>query len=71
MKDVKWIEGAPEKLEPGMLIEAAMGGIYLCGSLIPEGSPADLDGISRWAWLIQPHELDWVERMAKAHGAGK
>lgn len=64
IRNVQWNEGAPEKLEPGMLVEAAMGGIYLCGSLVPNGSPEELSSLKRWAWLIQPHELNWLEDMA-------
>ena len=85
MKDVKWVNGAPERLEPGMLvITRSLNKPLLIGHADQAGS-ASLDSPSTrvelsaeqkeafvaWTWLIQPHELEWVERMAKAHGVGK
>lgn len=79
MNDVKWIDGAPEKLEPGMLV-MCQGKAILIGHSDPccryglvEFGHIDevLKSVAAWAWLIQPHELEWVERMAKAHGVAK
>ncbi|MGC6992795.1 hypothetical protein ACP0J1_29440 [Pseudomonas aeruginosa] len=74
IRNVQWNEGAPEKLEPGMLI--AMGNaVMLIGhldhyamSLSPEPD-IYLECTTRWAWLIQPHELAWLEDMANKHKA--
>lgn len=43
-------------------------GVLLIGDTPPEGPlfdsmPAPMV-IKRWAWLIQPHELNWLEDMA-------
>lgn len=70
MKDVKWIEGAPEKLEPGMLVLWDSGIVEVVGTELPEIAEVMYSDMKAWAWLIQPHELEWVERMANAHGAG-
>lgn len=74
MKDVKWIDGAPEKLEPGMLI--MRGGrahdVCIVGSLMYGADErALLDQAIAWAWLIHPHEIAWLESMAKAHKVGQ
>ncbi|MGN3637280.1 hypothetical protein ACTFXL_07585 [Pseudomonas aeruginosa] len=80
IRNVQWNEGAPEKLEPGMLIEATdtMASDYrvrLIGDVLPDEA---LDGgdlssrlfhIKRWAWLIKPQELAWLEDMANKHKA--
>ena len=74
MKDVKWIDGAPEKLEPGMLVLDAHGHVHIAGNINSERielTHLRRGYITAWACLIQTHELEWVERMAKAHGAGE
>lgn len=71
IRQVQWNEGAPEKLEPGMVIDlfdcgpCAAEGICLVGSDISaELAEAGRQFCIRWAWLIQPHELNWLEDMA-------
>lgn len=78
--NVEWNEGAPENLEPGMLVEATdtMSSEYqmrLIGNALPDGV---LDGgdissalmqIKRWAWVVKPQELAWLEDMANKHKA--
>lgn len=74
IRNVHWNEGAPAKLEPGMLI--AMGDVViLIGNLDhyamacqPEAE-IYLEVTTRWAWLIQTHELAWLEDMANKHKA--
>ncbi|HGM7647976.1 TPA: hypothetical protein ACKP9G_003723 [Pseudomonas aeruginosa] len=77
--NVEWSEGAPDKLEPGMLIRAMFCDeeyTYLVGTSLDDGSTIGDEGaviglqhITRWAWLIQPHELAWLENMANKHKA--
>ncbi|MGG4646022.1 hypothetical protein [Pseudomonas aeruginosa] len=70
IRNVQWNEGAPEKLQAGMLIEIIGKPIFLVGG--PIDSPAfthSFKKIKRWAWLIQPHELAWLEDMANKHKA--
>ncbi|MBX6221389.1 hypothetical protein ISD48_26025 [Pseudomonas aeruginosa] len=75
IRNVQWNEGAPEKLEPGMVVDAndTKSPVYrvrIVGEVLPDEaidggeSPPLLDHIKRWAWLIQPHELNWLEDMA-------
>lgn len=71
IRNVQWNVGAPESLQPGMVIEF-LGKVRLVGNVSPEDymNPSegckwdDLSDITRWAWIIQPHELNWLEDMA-------
>ncbi|HCE6051117.1 hypothetical protein AAER32_21975 [Pseudomonas aeruginosa] len=80
IRNVEWHEGAPEKLEAGMLVEANDTKspdyrIRLVGDVLPDEAtdggecPPLLDHIKRWAWLIKPQELAWLEDMANKHKA--
>ena len=67
---IEWIDGAPEKLEVGMLVELDSGSILLVGDIDDYYSRCDyssdpLPEFTRWSWLIKPHELEWIEDMAK------
>ncbi|QJP08385.1 hypothetical protein [Pseudomonas multiresinivorans] len=78
IRQVQWNEGAPKQLEPGMVIRSAVyEGIFLIGTVDAAGESSlttpwtrkELDEEQRsnviaWAWLIQPHELNWLEDMA-------
>lgn len=67
IRALEWTKGAPEKLEPGMLL------LYRTGSVLIVGDCSDLmpDGEIAWAWLVQPHTVEWIEAMAAAHGVGR
>ena len=74
IRQVQWNTEIPERLEPGMLIKVMFYDeeyTYLVGTSLDDGSTIGDDGarieprhITRWAWLIQPHELNWLEDMA-------
>lgn len=70
IRQVQWNEGAPENLQPGMLVEIWTGSIRLIGHLDKDAMTRNshyqewMDDIVRWAWLIKPHELSWLENMA-------
>lgn len=66
IRNVQWNEGAPKKVQPGMLIERWDGKIELIGTARQMFLRTP---IKRWAWLIQPHELAWLEDMANKHKA--
>lgn len=74
---VEWVEGKPEEFQPGMLVETMLGSVLMIGEILRDGGyePSirlDLKEIViRWAWLIKPHELFWIEDMAKQHRKGK
>lgn len=72
---IDWIDGAPEKLEPGMVIQDELNRVRVVGDLTEDGY-ANYDDfsepyIARWGWLVQPHELDWIADMAQRHGKGR
>ncbi|HBO3174903.1 hypothetical protein [Pseudomonas aeruginosa] len=64
--NVEWVEGAPEEIQRGMLID-------YCHTtwLVGDGQFPSITGekIARWAWLIKPQELAWLEDMANKHKA--
>lgn len=79
IRQVQWNEGAPEQLEAGMILCNERGNTLIVGDVDIFGSPDILDSlngtnrdeeekvleaVTRWAWLIQPHELNWLEDMA-------
>lgn len=71
IRQVQWNEGAPKKLEPGMVIKSKDGNIRLVGNIAPQTPSSihsmldwDTREVAGWAWLIQPHELNWLEDMA-------
>ncbi|HFF2104935.1 TPA: hypothetical protein ACGBGH_003925 [Pseudomonas aeruginosa] len=73
IRNVQWNNEVPAMLMPGMLVRHKDGAVQLIGDIDSEFSlaPASdvamqffLDGLTAWAWLIQPSELDWLEDMA-------
>lgn len=71
IRQVQWNNEAPEKIRPGMLLDTVNDGVVLVGDLLDDGcicsdnwEPIEAEEIKRWAWLIQPHELKWLEDMA-------
>lgn len=67
IRNLQWIKGAPDRLEPGMLLLYGTGSVLIVGDCC-DSTP---DGVSAWAWLVQPHTVEWIEAMAKAHGVGR
>lgn len=67
---LKWTDGAPDKLQPGMLIQTKGGDLSLVGDIDEDAHSAKpyatdlLANTMRWTWAILPHELEWAQRMA-------
>lgn len=69
---IEWVDGAPEELQPGMVImfEDDLVLIGHCNSLGSHGAPRSaifhehLKRAKKWGWLAQPHELEWLRHMA-------
>lgn len=74
MRNLEWVEGKPEELIAGMVIQDGNGFILIVGNInedcssspdkFPDGGKT-LSQTVRWAWLCKPHELEWLEDMAK------
>lgn len=82
IRNIDWIDGAPEKLEPGMIIHGEDDHFFLIGhfddsygcAIDPaflDGLDEDIAAIKRWGWLVQPHELEWLADMATRSGKGR
>lgn len=86
MRNLEWFDGAPEKLEPGMMVfvggqlnKALMIGHVDAAGHSSLDSPDDRINlphnmrplIIRWAWVIKPHELEWAADMAGKHAKGR
>lgn len=74
IRNLQWTAGAPEKLEPGMLLLVRDGdyeGTWLVGSDTESDQSWALSCCAAWAWLVQPHTIEWIEAMAAAHGVGR
>ncbi|HEY6612731.1 MAG TPA: hypothetical protein VIZ86_16575 [Pseudomonas sp.] len=75
---MKWIEGAPERLAPGMLVVDTDGDMALVGDIDPDcisEGPTVAEGvrlsIARWAWLVTPYEREWLADMERLHRGKK
>jgi hypothetical protein len=75
MSNLEWFDGAPEKAEEGMVIvgKTPDGDII---TLLIGYQGLEIDEPTRkqcikWAWLIKPHELDWLASMATTHGKSR
>lgn len=73
MHKLQWIEGSPADFQAGMLVQWDDGVVSLVGHFDETVSQdtsglieiaGALAGVNRWAWLIKPHELDWLQAMA-------
>jgi len=59
MINIEWTEGAPDKLEVGMVVRVNnWDGVFLLGSFSALQDPAH---ITHWAWLIKPYQLSWID----------
>jgi hypothetical protein len=58
MINIEWTEGAPDRLEAGMVVRVDGGEPLLIGdfSVIPYS-----EYITHWAWLIKPYQLSWID----------
>ncbi|QJP10472.1 hypothetical protein [Pseudomonas multiresinivorans] len=68
IRQVQWVPGRPERLRQGMVMATMVFDeelIFLIGDFMDEAYRDHLmDRCLKWAWLIQPHELTWLEDMA-------
>lgn len=72
-KMLKWNDGAPDQIQAGMgLIYGDEDAFFIVGDINSYGSPVDDDlfridenHIKAWVWLVNPHESDWHESMAR------
>ncbi len=61
IRQVQWNDEAPKKVQRGMVFDYCST-LWLVGDgKLPR---IEITKIKRWAWLIQPHELNWLEDMA-------
>ncbi len=59
MINVEWIEGAPDKLEVGMVVRMKdWDGPLLLGDF---STLSDTKHVTHWAWLIKPYQLGWID----------
>jgi hypothetical protein len=58
MINIEWTEGAPDRLEVGMVIRVCGGAPMLVGSF---GALPTTKYITHWAWLIKPYQLSWID----------
>lgn len=71
-----WQDGRPEQLEVGMIVDDKDYGFVLIGDANKWYSPDAgghmyEPGIKRWAWLVKPHELEWLADIQRKHAKGR
>lgn len=69
-RNLEWFYGAPEKIEPGMILRYPEGQLSLVGGMAGAKLPYCGDAIA-WAWLVTPAELEWLEAMAKTNAKSR
>lgn len=80
MRNLQWFDGAPAEIAPGMVIHVGepINRCFLVGHTDAGGQSClgdpDKIGVMQddaaefivaWAWHCKPHELEWLEDMAK------
>lgn len=67
-----WNKEAPEKFAPGMAVRTKSGRVVLVGD---DTSLMRLQMLKarfvEWAWLVRPHELEWLGAVRKQHVKGR
>ncbi len=59
MINIEWTEGAPDRLEVGMVVRMKdWDGPLLVGDF---STLTDTTHITHWAWLIKPYQLSWID----------
>ena len=80
MRNLDWHEGAPDELVPGMIVCNGSGQLTIIGHVdnaLSYSASSEIQisesmaEICKWAYLIQPYQLEWLESMNKQHGKGK
>lgn len=62
-----WNKGAPAELEAGMVVRTARATM-----LVGDGKvPVNRSKILQWAWLVKPHELEWLADIQRKHAKGR
>lgn len=72
IRNLEWTKGAPDRLEPGMVLLWPDYTLEVIGTEgIPDYSAETLAYVAAWAWPLKPHTLEWMADMAAAHGVGR
>jgi len=58
MINIEWTEGAPERLDVGMVVRLDGWDVFLIGDF---SALKDHKRITHWAWLIKPYQLNWID----------
>jgi hypothetical protein len=58
MINIEWTEGAPDKLEVGMVVRVRGGKPLLIGDYC---AVTYIGRVTHWAWLIKPYQLSWID----------
>lgn len=76
MIDIDWVKGSPASLQAGMVVQWYDGQLSIIGHYdevmsvdcldaaqiaIVHDLTLELSEIVAWAWLVKPHELEWIE----------
>lgn len=80
-RNLDWQQGAPDKLEAGMVVQWDQGMVSLIGHIDADMAWSNAtsvgdyskwkESIIRWGWAIKPHELEWIEKMINRSGKGR
>ena len=71
--NLTWNEGAPERLEPGMILRYQDGRLSIIGTHFEQSLDRATFGVAtQWSRLVEGYQIEWLANMAnRKFGGGK
>lgn len=71
-RNLDWQQGSPDHIEAGMVLLYADGTVTLIGSDHANSADAACYKVAqKWAYVIKPYEINWLENMINRSGKGR
>ena len=68
---LEWHQGAPARLEPGMILRYQDGRLSIIGTHFEQSlDRATFGNATQWASLVQPYQIEWLADMANRKFGG-
>ena len=68
---LEWHDGAPSRLEPGMILRYQDGRLSIIGTNFEQSLDRATFGVAtQWARLVHPYQIEWLADMANRKFGG-